>query len=75
MARIAAITVEVIEHYTSLGTFKPNRLPLVVPYAERVRYAGNGRHHASRTRRPGAWLRSRLRDLGDALFGAFRMAD
>jgi hypothetical protein len=42
-----------------------------VPYARRVEYAGHGRHHATAQRRPGAWLLSKLRDAGDALFGAF----
>ena len=47
--------------------FSPN----FVPYARRVEYAGRGRHHVSRTRRPFAWALSKLRDAGDALFGAF----
>jgi hypothetical protein len=42
-----------------------------VPYARRVDYAGHGRHHAKASRRPSAWAVSLLRDLGDALFGAF----
>ena len=37
------------------------------PYARRVEYAGRGRHHVSRTRRPIAWALSKLRDLGDTL--------
>lgn len=41
------------------------------PYARRVEYAGHGRHHATVSRRPGAWAVSLLRSLGDALFGAF----
>jgi hypothetical protein len=47
------------------------RSPRFVPYARRVDYAGHGRHHVSHSRRPGAWLASRFRDLGDVLFGAF----
>ncbi len=47
-----------------------------VPYAERVAYAGSGRHHVSARRVrsiEGAirWASSRLRDLGDALVGAW----
>lgn len=42
-----------------------------VPYARRVEYAGHGRHHVNRSRRPGAWLVSLFRDAGDALVGAF----
>jgi hypothetical protein len=44
------------------------------PYAERVRYAGNGRHHASARRAPLKRLVSLLRDLGDLCVGDFFMA-
>jgi len=47
------------------------RSPRFVPYARRVEYAGHGRHHASAQRRPLAWALSKLRDAGDALWGAF----
>lgn len=42
-----------------------------VPYARRVEYAGHGRHHASHSRRPVAWIASLLRDAGDWAFGSF----
>lgn len=64
--------LKVVDHYTELGAFEPKRAQTLVPYAERVRYAGSGRHHASRSRRPLAWVSSRLRDAGDWAFGSFR---
>lgn len=75
LARLSSIAGEAIDHYTSLGVFTPKRARTFVPYAERVAYAGSGRHHASRTRRPFAWLRSLLRDLGDVVLGSFTTPD
>lgn len=66
---------KVVTHYTELGEYTPKRAEPFVPYARRVAYAGSGRHHASRSRRPAAWALSVLRDAGDVLFGSFRMAD
>ena len=57
---------------TSLGAFRPKRsAKLPVPYAHRLAYAGSGRHHAKPTKSPVSWFASKLRDLGDALFGSF----
>jgi hypothetical protein len=47
------------------------RSPRFIPYARRVEYAGHGSHHAKVSRRPLAWAVSLLRDMGDALWGAF----
>lgn len=57
-----------------LGPFVPRRIPATggAVYAERVRYAGHGRHHVRPTRAPGAWLLSALRDFADAVVGSFR---
>lgn len=66
-----AVTGEVVQAFTDLGGFVGRRAEKFVPYARRVSYAGKGRHHASRSRRPVAWVRSLLRDLGDSLIGAF----
>jgi hypothetical protein len=67
-----AVSGEVLQVFTDLGEFVSERAEKFVPYARRVAYAGKGRHHASRTRRPGAWIRSKLRDAGDWAFGSFR---
>lgn len=68
----AVITAEYFsEHFSTLGPFRPSRTQRFMPYAVRVAYAGRGRHHASRTRRPSAWAVSILRDVGEALFGSF----
>jgi hypothetical protein len=48
-----------------------SRSPRFVPYARRVEYAGTGRHHATRSRRPWAWAVSLFRDAADSLVGAF----
>lgn len=69
------ITAEFVLHYSILGAYAAPRARKWVPYAERVAYAGNGRHHATRETRTLAWAVSRLRDLGDSLFGAFVMGD
>jgi hypothetical protein len=45
------------------------------PYARRVEYAGHGRHHATARRSPGKWLSSRLRDLGQFLFGELTLGE
>lgn len=48
-----------------------------VPYAYRVAYAGNGRHHVKPSVSPRAllrWVSSALRDLGDTLIGSFAAA-
>lgn len=67
-----AVSGEVVQIFSDLGEFVGQRAEKFVPYARRVAYAGSGRHHASRSRRPGAWLRSVLRDAGDWAFGSFR---
>jgi hypothetical protein len=55
-------------------TFNGARARRFVPYAERLAYAGNGRHHASARRAPGKWALSMLREIGDRLFGALAVA-
>jgi hypothetical protein len=46
-----------------------------LPYAYRVRYAelGLAKHRVQASRSPLRWLRSRIRDLGDVLVGAFAL--
>lgn len=68
--------MEIIDIYSSLGMFVPQRARKFTPYAERAAYAGSGRHHAkiSRSRSWGDFRKaavSLLRDAGDTLFGAF----
>lgn len=70
-----AVSGEVEELFTELGAFVARRAERFVPYARRVSYAGSGRHHVSRSRRPGAWLASKLRDAGDFLLGSFRFLE
>lgn len=67
-----AVSGEVVAIFSDLGEFVGRRAERFVPYARRVSYAGSGRHHASRRRRPLAWARSVLRDAGDFVFGSFR---
>jgi hypothetical protein len=75
------IDVEFTEHYSALGAFespaaRPWSLRRFTPYAERLAYAGSGRHHVRPTRvrtfddakRAAVSL---ARDLGDFLWGPF----
>lgn len=58
--------------FTELGPFVGPRAPKFIPYAERQRYAGKGRHYVKPTRSPLRWLRSALREVGDFIAVAWR---
>lgn len=58
--------------FTDLGPYKPARRRAFTPYAERVAYAGKGRHYVKPTRSPLRWVRSALREAGDFIAVAWR---
>lgn len=58
--------------YTDLGPYTGPSTLRFVPYAERQRYAGKGKHHVRASHSPLRWLRSALRDAGDFIAVAWR---